>query len=108
MTRTAIESKSAVLDDSPFYGDLAPDPATITGLTFGYTAGVFVDGDSFATISAGTEALTDDATNIVFRDGAIMGSAVSGSESNEVKRIYRITTASGVITVIEDIREAVS
>lgn len=103
-----ISSISAVLSDSPFYGDLAVDNLLTTGLTFAYTAGVFVEDNTFATIAAGTEALTDDATNIVFRQDSTIGSAVSGSEPNESMRLYTVTTASGVITDIVDTRGHVS
>jgi len=99
-----IASISAVLSDSPFYGDLAVDNILTTGLTFAYTSGVSVTNDSSTTIAAGTEALTDDATNIVFREGATMGSAVLGSEPDESMRLYTVVTASGIITSIIDTR----
>lgn len=99
-----IDSISSVLDDNPFYGDLAPDPATITGLTFGFTAGHFVDATSATVIAAGTLVLADDAVSIVHRLGAVMADDLEGSEAEEVNRLYRITTASGAITVIEDLR----
>lgn len=103
-----IKSKSAVLSDSPFYGDLAVDAVLTTGLTFAFTAGVSVEDDVATTIAAGTETLTDDATNVVYRQGATMGSAVEDSEPDEVMRLYTVITASGVITSIVDTRGHVS
>lgn len=101
-----MPSTSAVLDDNPFYGDLAVNPATTTGLTFGYTAGIFVDDKdtSSTTISASTVALTDDATNIVYDNDGTIGVAVSGAEPLEVRRLYEVVTASGSITTITDLR----
>lgn len=103
---TKISSKSAVLNDTPFYGDMAPDPATTTGLTFGYTASIEVLIGDVTTFSAGTEALADDATSIIFREAGVIGSSLVGVEPASSKGLFIITTASGIITDVKDIRGA--
>jgi hypothetical protein len=103
-----IQSISAVLNDSPFYGDLAVDPALTTGFTFAYTAGTSVDGNVATTIASGTEVLSANDTFIIFREGATMGNAVQGSEPDESMRLYTVTTDGSAISSIVDTRGHVS
>ena len=99
-----IDSTSAVLSDSPFYGDLAVDNELTTGLTFAFTAGVSVDGDTASTIAAGTLTLADDDTSVVYRLGTTVDHALEDAEPDESIRLYTVTTASSVITAIVDTR----
>ena len=103
---TKLSSKSAVLNDTPFYGDIAPDPNTTTGLTFGYTASIEVNIGDVTNFAAGTEVLADDDVSIVYRESSTIGSALVGSEPASAKGLFIITTASGVITDVKDIRGA--
>lgn len=90
------------LDALAVYGKRQP---VTTGLTWGYYGGVWA---SF-TISAGTLTLTDDDDNYVvvaIADGAI---SVSNSSTNwddtaNYVRVYKITAASGAVTIVEDHR----
>ena len=103
---TKLSSKSAVLNDTPFYGDLAPDPATTTGLTFGYTASTEVSIGTVTNYAAGTELLTDNQASILYRENGVIAHALVASEPAQSKGLYLITTAAGAITVVTDIRGA--
>lgn len=91
-----------ILKHASVYGR---DPDTTTGLTWGYLSGRW---GGFA-ITAGTLALTNAATNhiVVLRStGAISVSMVSTNWDNttDYARVYKLTTAGGVVTVTEDHR----
>jgi hypothetical protein len=103
-----ISSKSAVLNDKPFYGDMAVDPVTTTGLTFGYTTSIEVNVDQVTNFAAGTEVLADNDTSIIFRDTGVIGSALVGAEPVNAKGLYLVTTATGAITNVVDIRGALA
>ena len=97
-------SYGAVIN-SQVNGQFLLDPATTTGLTFGFKLGRFSNGPTAVSVSAGTVALTDDATNIVqvSKVGTVTA-VVSGAESQNV--LYKVTTVSGVITAIVDLRSS--
>lgn len=81
------------------------DPATTTALTFGYKVGQFAKGVTGVETVAGTVSLTDDATNIVAVDnGGTVTAVVSGTEIGNT--LFKVVTASGVITDITDLRQA--
>ncbi len=87
-------------------GNFAIDEATTTGLTLGYFAGVYIITSSVTQIAAGTIALTDDATNwVTCTSGGV--SANSGANPTVPDVLYKVTTASGVITAIVDVRGAI-
>lgn len=92
-----------VINDSKIGSMFALDPATTTGLTFGYKAGTFSNALASVVVSAGTVTLTDDATNEV---NMTSGGAVSANGAGGV--LYDVTTASGVITAITDKRGSYS
>lgn len=79
--------------------------ATTTGLTWGYYGGLW----GGATVADGTVALTNAATNhvVVLRSsGAVSVSTATTNWNNTALygRLYRLTTAGSVVTVIEDHR----
>ncbi len=87
-------------------GNFAIDEATTTGLTLGLFSGVYVTANVVQTIAATTEVLADDATNWVFCTAGGVNSN-SGANPSVPQVLYKVTTASGVITAIVDIRGAI-
>src|SRR5690242_12769059 len=90
------------LEHQAVYGK---DHANTTGLTWGYYGGRWGGFE----VDADTLALTDDDDNYVVV--AISSGAVSVSTSNtnwnndtDYARVYKVTTASGAITTVEDHR----
>src|SRR4051812_16585600 len=51
-------------------GVVAPNPSTTSGLTFGYSAGLILVGQTVVTVAAGTLTLSASATNYVQVDGS--------------------------------------
>ena len=92
-----------MVQDLPMGGQFAVNADTTTGLTFGFRAGTHIAADVRTAVSAGTVTLTDDATNWVHFSGATV--AVNGG-ANPTRGgvLYKVTTASGVITAIVDYR----
>lgn len=82
-------------------------PSTTTGLTWGYYGGIW---GGFASFASGTLALTNTATNYVVAARATGGApTVSTSSTNwdnttDFARVYKLTTAGGVVTAVEDHR----
>ena len=105
---THLLSYGAMTADLTVSGNLNIDPATTTGLTFGFTAGFIITGTSTgrAVVAAGTVTLTDDATNWVYESGATVA-VNSGANPVSARILYKVTTVSGVITAIVDYRGAI-
>jgi hypothetical protein len=82
----------------------ARDYATTTGTTWGYTGAIY-NGN---TIDDGTVALTDNATNyvVVLRSTGVVSAATTTTNwtSASYARLYKVVTASGVISSVEDHR----
>ena len=81
------------------------DQPTTTGLTWGYYGGVW----SGFTITAGTVSLTNATTNYVVvarATGAVSTSTATTNWNNttDYARLYKLTTAGSVVTVVEDHR----
>jgi len=81
------------------------DPATTTGLTWGYYGGRW---GGFS-VAAGTFTLANNTSTYIV--AAVASGVTSQSTSNtnwnnttDYKRVYKVTTASGAVTVIEDHR----
>lgn len=89
--------------DLPMGGNFAVDQTTTTGLTFGLRAGVIVGGNTRTAVVAGTVALTDDSTNWVHISGTVIA-VNSGANPTLGAVLYKVVTASGVITTITDLR----
>lgn len=98
-------SYGVALENAGFSGAFCVDAATTTGLTFGYTAGYIVSGSGRSAVAAGTKTLTDNATNWIYTAGAAV-SVNSGANPTGNTVLYKVTTASGVITAIVDYRGA--
>lgn len=97
-----IKNTSAVLD-SHISSQLKLDASTTTGLTFGYKAG-YAQGDSANNlIAAGTVTLTDNTINYIYIKNLDIASSTTVPTTFD-DMLYRVTTASGAITVIEDLR----
>jgi len=85
-------------------GIFGKNPATSIGLTWGYYGGLYVGN----TTADGVVTLTDDSDNwvVVLRSSGAV--SVSTSDANAVDvlyaAIYKITTASGVVTAVVDLR----
>ncbi len=92
-----------MVQDLPMGGNFSVDADTTTGLTFGLQAGVIVKGDTRDAVAAGTVALTDDETNWVYISGTVVATN-SGANPNKAELLYKVVTASGIITTITDLR----
>lgn len=92
-----------LVQDLPIGGQFAVDQTTTTGLTFGFRSGLKVTGDTRVVIATGTVALTDDATNWVHITASTV-TVNSGATPTEGHLLYKVITASGVITTITDLR----
>ncbi len=82
----------------------AENPATTTGLTWGYYGGLLRNDATLVTVAAGTVSLTDDTTNYVEIDSS--GTVYVVATAFTVGRIpiRTVVTASGVQTVSTDRR----
>lgn len=102
MSRTTLTHLGAV-SRSTINDKFKYDPATTTGLTFGFDGATYALGPNPVIVAAGTVLLTDDATNIVeVSSGGVVSAVVIGSEGQVP--LYKVVTASGVITTITDLR----
>jgi hypothetical protein len=107
---TAANENFLELDWSTVYGK---DPATTSGLTWGYH-GTPSDGAQEGRwggfeVAAGTFTLTDDAVNYIVAkrsDGVTTASTSTTNWDNttDYARVYKVTTADGLVTAIEDHR----
>lgn len=81
-------------------GHFPQDPATTTGLTFGYFGGRIWDGRSILTVAAGTIALSASSTNYVELTAA--GAAVKNTTGFTTGNIplYQIVTGAASITTV--------
>lgn len=78
---------------------------THSGINFAYRSGIYRDGTAVTKISAGTIALTDNATNYVEIDvaaGTVTANTTGFSEGNIP--LYEVVTVSGEITTVTDRR----
>jgi hypothetical protein len=87
----------------------AVNPATTTGLTFGYIGGRL---DS-TSVANGTVTLADSATNYVVANRSTGAVTVSAATTNwdlqtSYMRLYKVVTASGAISSYEDHRTALN
>ena len=105
---THVLSYGAQTENLTLAGTFSFDPATTTGLTFGHTDGYIITGTGSgrAVVAAGTLTLTDDATNWIYENGSVLA-VNSGAAPTLARILYKITTASGVITAIIDYRGAI-
>ncbi len=103
---TKVNSTSRILNTS-LYGEFGVDGANTSGLNFAVFGGD-VTVDLVNNVVAGsTEALTDDATNAVYIDNAFaVGSSLFAALPLTAMALYRVTTVSGAITLVEDLRES--
>lgn len=100
MSRTVPLSYGAVIN-SHVNSNFLVNAATTTGLTLGIKAGETTDGVTVTTVGAGTIALADDTANQLV--SVTTGAFALGAGDF---LLYEVTTASGVITVINDRRAA--
>jgi hypothetical protein len=76
------------------------DSATTTGLTFGYKAGKFNNGDTIVTVAAGTLLLSASLTNYIEVDRAgTVSSNTSGFTAGRF-RLYQVVTGGAAITSV--------
>lgn len=101
MTRARLTTASNLVSTSHFMSQFALDPATTTGLTLGFTAGFNSLGSTVNAIAASTVTLVDDATNWVHLHETFIDASVLPSLPSV---LYKVVTASGVITSITDHR----
>jgi hypothetical protein len=93
-TATGAEIDAAAKNASLF----AKDGDTTNGLTFGFKAGRFMNGNSIIDVSAGTLALTDNTTNYVeVTSAGVVSVNTSGFTTGRLP-LYQITTSGGAIT----------
>ena len=94
MSRTTPLSYGVVMQDLHLPGQFAVNPATTTGLTFGFLTGKFSEANSIVTVATGTVALTDNTVNYVYlNDSGVMTVATSKATSGK-NLLYIVTTAS--------------
>ena len=100
---------------NPFVNQFANNPATTTGLTYGYFGGcvnigggTWAANDTFTCVADGTIALTDNDTNLLVVDGngnvVNIDSSTASNISGNFWRMAAVTTASGAITILTDQR----
>ncbi len=83
--------------------DFAQNPATTTGLTFGYAAGKFRYGSSVVLVAAGTVTLTASATNYIEVDNAGAVSAnTTGFTAGDLPLWVVVTGASSITSATDD------
>jgi hypothetical protein len=102
---TKVLTYGRMVENLPFSGNLSIDADTTTGLTLGYTAGYIVNKSTRTAVSAGTVALTDDATNWIYEDKTVV-LVNAGAAPTLATILYKVITASGIITSITDYRGA--
>lgn len=100
--------KTGLLEDTQIAGQFSQDVSTTTGLTFGLRGGFFTLDNRLDIIADSTITLTDDDVNFVYIDWlvtpAVIVTRLSDFPDDQYTPCYKVTTASGVITVIEDWR----
>lgn len=101
----AMDSQSQVLVDN-FYGNFQVNADGFTGLTFAWQAGQ-ITGSSSTTIAAGTIAMADDDVNYVYVESGAVATDVT-IPATDVRLLWEVTTASGVITAVADLRDVLS
>lgn len=90
--------------------NFSQDVDTTIGLTFGIEEGTFTRGRNLlVSMVAGTVVLNDDGTNIVYIDttsgSETFGVDLNGAEpTTNIIPIFKVITASGAITSVEDLR----
>lgn len=88
--------------DSQIHDGISYNPATTTGLTFGFKGGYNPERITENQVTAGTIGLTDNDTNYVFVNGSTVGVTVSPIVGGQF--LYEIVTSAGVISSITDRR----
>lgn len=102
---TRILSHGRMVEDLPMSGQFNMDADTTTGLTFGFTGGVFINADIREVVVAGTVTLVNGTNWIQF-----LGSEVSATVGDNPIRgtvLYKVVAAGGEITAITDLRGAI-
>lgn len=94
-----LKTIGRMVESLPINGQYAVDADTTTGLTFGFTAGRVGTVDT----AAGTVALTDDDDNWITAPAGVVTKNI-GAAPNARELLYKVTTASSVITAIVDYR----
>lgn len=96
-----------MVEDMPMTGHFSIDADTTTGLTFGWNHGLYNKNGSVVTIAAGTVALTDNDTNYISISNVTDTIVADTTAPAGGPALYKITTASGVITAVVDYRLSV-
>jgi len=97
-----INENFAVLDWATVYGK---NPVPTVGLTWGYYGGLW----GGMTVAGGTLTLTDAEANYIVIDAAtgaisVSTAATSWDDGINYRHVYKVTTAGGLVTAIEDHR----
>jgi len=105
--KDAVDKKHAQLHSNSDHTDLANDPATTTGLTYGFKAGRVTYGLTVDDIAAGTVVLADNSDSYIYVDFAT--NSVKASTNPNVLTVNTLliggaTTVAGAITVLYDFR----
>lgn len=96
-------------DTLAVFATYGKDPSNTTALVWGYYGGNYAG----FSISDGTLTLTDASTNyivVALADGSISVSTTSTNwlDGTNYRRVYKITTAAGLVTTVEDWRNGPS
>ena len=99
---------TGLLENTQVEKQYSQDEATTTGLTLGLRGGFFSYNDRVEVIAASTTALVDDDVNFVYINWlvtpAVIATQLTAFPALQYVPLYRVTTASGVITAVENWR----
>lgn len=105
-THEWIEYLADIVDTSGnLANNFAQDPDTTTGLTYGFRSGIVMTSGSLVTVAAGTLAITDNTTTLVYLD--LVDNTVkqtTGAAPSNILKLATLTTVAGEITAVVDSR----
>lgn len=106
-TKATLGTAQAFTGSTAYYGigpsDFAQNPATTTGLTFGYMAGRVRYGSSILSIAASTIALTASATNYIeISSGGTVAANTTGFTSGYLPLFVVVTGTASITSVTDD------
>lgn len=103
-----VTKVSDLVIDGAIESQFAQDHATTTGLTYGYKAGIYNDGQTYTRIPAGTIALTASVVNDIYIDYSgtpvVARATVGATPTVDMVLIAQVTTGVSTITTVDDYR----
>lgn len=102
---TRVLSYGRIVEDLPMSGQFDVDADTTTGLTFGFTAGTFINASERTVVTAGTVTLSNGTNWITVIDEVVTQNVGNNPIRGTV--LYKIAASGGAITSITDMRGAI-